>query len=85
MRSIHSEFQDSLGYSRKPDKEINIKKLYFQTGEMTQWLRTAFVLPAVPKFNSQQPQGGSQPSVMGSDALFWHAGVYTDRTVIYLK
>ena len=23
MRSIHSEFQDSLGYSRKPDKEIN--------------------------------------------------------------
>jgi hypothetical protein len=24
-----------------------------------------------PKFNSQQPHGGSQPSVMGSDALFW--------------
>jgi hypothetical protein len=23
------------------------------------------------EFNSQQPQGGSQPSVMGSDALFW--------------
>jgi hypothetical protein len=23
-----------------------------------------------PKFNSQQPHGGSQPSVMGSDALF---------------
>jgi hypothetical protein len=24
-----------------------------------------------PEFNSQQPQGGLQPSVMGYDALFW--------------
>jgi hypothetical protein len=24
-----------------------------------------------PEFNFQQPRGGSQPSVMGSDALFW--------------
>jgi hypothetical protein len=24
-----------------------------------------------PEFNSQQPHGGSQPSVMGSDAVFW--------------
>ena len=24
-----------------------------------------------PEFNSQQPLGGSQPYVMGSDALFW--------------
>ena len=24
-----------------------------------------------PEFNSQQPHGGSQPPVMGSDALFW--------------
>jgi hypothetical protein len=23
-----------------------------------------------PEFNSQQPHGGSQPSVMGSDAFF---------------
>jgi len=23
------------------------------------------------EFNSQQPHGGSQPSVMGSGALFW--------------
>jgi hypothetical protein len=28
-------------------------------------------LTALPEFNSQQPHGGSQPSVMGSDALFW--------------
>jgi hypothetical protein len=25
------------------------------------------------EFNSQQPHGGSQPSVMGFDALFWYA------------
>jgi hypothetical protein len=24
-----------------------------------------------PEFNSQQPHGGSQPSLIGSDALFW--------------
>jgi hypothetical protein len=24
-----------------------------------------------PEFNSQKPHGGSQPSLMGSDALFW--------------
>jgi hypothetical protein len=24
------------------------------------------------EFKSQQPHGGSQPSVMGSDALFWY-------------
>jgi hypothetical protein len=24
-----------------------------------------------PEFNSQQPHGGSQPSVIGSDALYW--------------
>jgi hypothetical protein len=24
-----------------------------------------------PEFNSQHPHDGSQPSVMGSDALFW--------------
>jgi hypothetical protein len=25
-----------------------------------------------PEFISQQPHSGSQPSVMGSDALFWY-------------
>jgi hypothetical protein len=25
-----------------------------------------------PEFNSQQPHGGSQPSVRESDALFWY-------------
>jgi hypothetical protein len=41
-------------------------------GEMAQWLRTLTALPEVlSSINSQQPHGGSQPSVKGSDALFW--------------
>ena len=32
-----------------------------------------------PEFNSQQPHGGSQPSVMRSGALFWPAGIQADR------
>jgi hypothetical protein len=29
-----------------------------------------------PEFNSQHLHGSSQPSMRGSDALFWHAGVH---------
>jgi hypothetical protein len=35
-----------------------------------------------PEFNSQQPHGGSQPSVMRSDALFWC--VWRQRQCIYI-
>jgi hypothetical protein len=38
-----------------------------------------------PEFNSPQPHGGSQPSAMGSDALFWYAGVHADRALIHIK
>jgi hypothetical protein len=39
---------------------------------MAQWLRALTALPKGPEFKSQQPHGGSQPSVMGTDALFWY-------------
>jgi hypothetical protein len=32
-------------------------------------------------FNPQQPHGGSQPTVMGSDALLWCASIHTSRTL----
>jgi hypothetical protein len=35
-----------------------------------------------PEFNSQQPNGGSQPSVTESNALFWHV---KDSVVTYIK
>ena len=31
--------------------------------------------------NSQDPNGGSQPSIMRSDALFWCAGIHAGRTL----
>jgi hypothetical protein len=34
-------------------------------------LRALAPLPRDPEFKSQQPHGGSQPSVVGSTALFW--------------
>jgi hypothetical protein len=40
-------------------------------GEMAQWSRAPTAIRRDPEFNSQQPHGGSQPSVMGSDALSW--------------
>ena len=48
-------------------------------GEMAQWLRA----PS-PEFNSQQPHGGSQPSIMRSDAL---SGVSEDSNCVltYIK
>jgi len=37
-----------------------------------------------PEFKSQQPHGGSQPSLMGSDALFWC--VWRQQSIlIYIK
>jgi hypothetical protein len=34
------------------------------------WVRALTALLKVLRFKSQQPHDGSQPSVMGSDALF---------------
>ena len=34
-----------------------------------------------PEFNSQQPHGGSQPSIMGSYALFWCASTHASRVL----
>jgi hypothetical protein len=35
------------------------------------WVRAPDCSSKGPEFKSQQPHGGSQPSVMRSDALFW--------------
>ena len=53
---------------------------------MAQQLRALAALSKVlSKLNSQKPRDGSQPSVMGSNALFWHAGVHANTAVIYIK
>jgi hypothetical protein len=43
-----------------------------QAREIAQWLRLLLTLNSSRglEFNSQQPHGGSQPSIMGPEALF---------------
>jgi hypothetical protein len=38
-----------------------------------------------PEFNSQQPHGGSLPSVMGSDVLFWCVSGDIGSLLKYIK
>jgi hypothetical protein len=42
-----------------------------RAGEMAQWVRAPDYSSEGPEFKSQQPHGGSQPSVTRSDSLFW--------------
>jgi hypothetical protein len=37
---------------------------------MAQWFKSIDWSSRGPEFNSQQPHGGSQPSAMGSDAVY---------------
>jgi hypothetical protein len=46
-------------------------KTNLQAGEMAQWVRAPDCSSEGPEFKSQKPHGGSQPSLMQSDALFW--------------
>jgi hypothetical protein len=61
----------------EPEDEVYVSCIDFKmralgAGERAQRLRAlAACSSRGPEFNSQQPHGGSQPSVMGSDALFW--------------
>jgi len=55
-----------------------------RAGEMAQQLRALDCSSTGPEFNSQQPHGGSQPSVMRSGALFWPAVTYAGR-MLYIK
>jgi hypothetical protein len=48
-----------------------LKNINYGAGEMAQWVRAPDCSSKGPEFKSQQPHGGSQPSVTRSDALFW--------------
>jgi hypothetical protein len=51
--------------------ENKIASRISRAGEMAQWIRAPDCSSEGPEFKSQQPHGGSQPSVMRSGALFW--------------
>jgi hypothetical protein len=48
------------------------KKSFWGAGEMAWWVRAPDCSSEGPEFKSQQPHGGSQPSVTRSDSLFWN-------------
>jgi hypothetical protein len=48
-----------------------VKKYIFGAGEMAQRVKSTDCSSGGFEFKSQQSHGGSQPSVMKSDALFW--------------
>jgi hypothetical protein len=48
-----------------------VLRVYVRAGEMAQQVRAPDCSSEGPEFKSQQPHGGSQPSVTRSDSLFW--------------
>jgi hypothetical protein len=48
-----------------------LKDIKRGAGELAQWLKSTDCSSKGPEFKSQQPHGGSQPSITKSDALFW--------------
>ena len=62
--------------------EITLPKESYGTGEMVQIL---IALADLPEALSNFQYGSSQLSVMGSDALFWCAGVHADRSLLFTR
>jgi hypothetical protein len=60
-----------LGLILKAASTLFVLKINLGAGEMAQWVRAPDCSSEGPEFKSQQPQGGSQPSVTKYDALFW--------------
>jgi hypothetical protein len=52
-------------------ENLGLKKKAHRAREMPQWVRAPDCSSEGPEFKSQQPHGGSQPSIMRSDSLFW--------------
>jgi hypothetical protein len=48
-----------------------VNNMSIRAGEMAQWVRALDCSSEGQEFKSQQPHGGSQPSVTRSDSLFW--------------
>jgi hypothetical protein len=79
---LHERLRQDLGISdqheqcREEDlifskKEVTLKMTHLGADEMAQWVRAPHCSSEGPEFKSQQPNGGSQPSVTKSDVLFW--------------
>jgi hypothetical protein len=68
---LQSEFQDSQGYTEKPCLEKQNFKKKISGWRDGSGVKNTDCSSEGPEFKSQQPHGGSQPSVTRSDTLFW--------------
>jgi hypothetical protein len=57
---------------KKKKRNSMDKEKMDRAGEMAQWVRAPNCSSEGPEFKSQQPHGGSQPSIRRSDSLFWN-------------
>jgi hypothetical protein len=64
--------QEDEKYDEESAKQL-IKEVVFRGWSDVSAIKSTDCSSRGSEFNSQQPHGGSQPSVMGSDALFWCA------------
>jgi hypothetical protein len=71
LPSMYKESPESGPHHKKQTKQNPTTKTTTRAGEMAQWVRAPDCSSEGPEFKSQQPHGGSQPSVTRSDSLFW--------------
>ena len=61
-----------------PDTALDLRNVEIWAGGM----ESRALTPLPEEFNSQQPHGDSQPSIMKSGALFWHVGEHTEDCIL---
>jgi hypothetical protein len=70
-RETRAEYGGTYLEFQYSDTAAEASRVQGRAGEMAQWVRAPDCSSEGPEFKSQQPRGGSQPSVMRSDSLFW--------------
>jgi hypothetical protein len=80
-----------LSHLTSPGPSFSFQRFFkIGAGVMAQRFRALAALPEVPSSTpnnhimAHNHLNGSQPSIMGSDVLFWHTDVYADRAFIYI-
>jgi hypothetical protein len=80
QRLVLGLLENASAWYSQPGRQRNVlssqpEEVYLRhrdgAGEMAQWVRAPDCSSEGPEFKSQQPYGGSQPSVTRSDSLFW--------------
>jgi hypothetical protein len=82
LKFFHGNRTHSMDLSMHADSGF-LRLAHSRAGDIAQPVRATDCSSEGPEFKSQQPHGGSQPSVMSSDALLW--GVWRQLQCIYIK